>query len=181
MPVDVNDGIIRPGLLDLFAVMAHDAGIAGNVAWLERWSHELALLTVEIAFATEDAVTNHGAKGIMDSQSFIEVIGMFNQNAMDMLWFVEQNDGERPKMHAINVTFTRHTLKESQAISGEVGQTSHKRIPANIAKLFGGVYVCLNVCCHPMLLWHMLKIYGLLKLYHMHCIDHITKRETTFV
>jgi hypothetical protein len=150
--VDVNAATIKPGLLDMLAVMAHDAGIAGNVAWLEGWGHELALLTVEIAFATEDAVTNHRAKGIMDGQPFIEVIGMFNQNAMDMLWFVEQDDGERPKMHAIDVAFARHTLKEAQSVSGEVGQAPDKRVPANIAKRFGGVYVCLNVCCHGMLL-----------------------------
>src|SRR5437588_9155713 len=87
--VDVNDASIRPGLLDLFAVVSHDLGITGNMAWLEGRSYELALVTVEITFATEDAVTNCGAGGIMYGDAFVEVVGMFDQNALDVLWFVE--------------------------------------------------------------------------------------------
>src|SRR5437588_7133236 len=76
--VDVNDASIRPGLLDLLAIVSHDVGIAGNMAWLEGRSYELALVAVEIAFATEDAVTNGGAEGIMNGDAFVEVIGMFD-------------------------------------------------------------------------------------------------------
>src|SRR5258708_10627887 len=108
--INVNRDTIRPGLLDLLTVMSHDIGIAGNMAWLKGWRHELALVTVEIASATEDAVTDDGTEDIMDCQAFVEVIGVFDQNAMDVFWFVEQNAGERPKMHAANVAFARHTL-----------------------------------------------------------------------
>ena len=31
--VDVNGGAIRPGLLDVLAVMPHDFSIAGNMTW----------------------------------------------------------------------------------------------------------------------------------------------------
>ena len=103
LPIDINDAPIRPGLLNLLAVVSHEVGIAGNMTRLERGGHELALVTVEIALATEDAITNHRAKAVMDCQAFVEVIGMFDQNAVDMLWCVEQDAGERSKVHAADV------------------------------------------------------------------------------
>jgi len=110
VPIDINDGPISPTLLDLLAKVSHDVGIAGNMAWLERWGYQLALVAVKIAFAAEDAITNHGAKDMMDGQAFVEVIGMFDQDALDVLWFVEENTGKWPKMHAADVIFARHTL-----------------------------------------------------------------------
>jgi|GEM_PF-4793064 len=77
------------------------------MAWLKGRRHELALVAVKIAFATKDTVTNGWAKSIMDCHTFVEVIGMLDQNAMNMLRFVEQDDGKRSKMHAIDVTFAR--------------------------------------------------------------------------
>ena len=77
---------------------------------VERWGHELALVTVKIAFATEDAITNRGTKEMMDGDAFVEVIGMVDQNALDMLWCVEQDAGERSKMHATDVAFACYTL-----------------------------------------------------------------------
>jgi hypothetical protein len=87
--ININDTSIGPRLLDLFAVMSHDIGVASNMAWLEGGSHELALMTMNITFATEDAITYCGTKGIMDRLTFVEVIGMLDQNTLDVLRFVE--------------------------------------------------------------------------------------------
>src|SRR5947209_4852245 len=92
--VNIDHAPIKPGLLNLFAVVSHNIGVASDMAWLEGWGDELALVSVEIAFATEDAVTNRGAKGIVNGYAFVEVISMFDQNAVNVLWFVEQNAGE---------------------------------------------------------------------------------------
>src|SRR5947209_6693705 len=80
LPININDSSSRPCLLDLLAVMSHDLGVASNVTWLEGWSHKLALMTMKITFATEDAITYRGTKGIMDCLTFVKVIGMFDQN-----------------------------------------------------------------------------------------------------
>ncbi len=85
---------------------------------------------------TEDAVANQGAKGIMDCHTFVEVIGVLDQNALYVLWFVEQDGGERSKMHAVDVACARNALQEAQAIFGEIGQAPDKRVPVNIAKRF---------------------------------------------
>src|SRR5260370_16173216 len=110
LPVDINAGTISPGLLNLLAVISHDINIADNMAWLKGRRHKLALVTVEIALATEDAITDYGPDQIMHCQAFVEVIGVFDQNAMDVLWFVEQDAGELPKIDAVNISFARHTL-----------------------------------------------------------------------
>ena len=60
--IDINHRTIGPGLLDVLAVMAHVSGVASNMAWLEGWSHELTLVTMEITFATEDAIPNDRTK-----------------------------------------------------------------------------------------------------------------------
>ena len=109
LPIDINDATISPGLLNLLAIMSHDASIAGNMTWLERWSHEFTLVTMEITFATEDAIADYWTKGIMDGYALIKVIGMLDKNAVDVLWSVEQDAGERSKMHATDVAFARHT------------------------------------------------------------------------
>src|SRR5258708_38875992 len=82
----------------LLAVMPHDGGIAGNMTWLEGRGHELALAAVEIAFTTEDALTNHGTKGIMNGYAFVKVIGMLDQNAVGLLPLVERDAGEGRSM-----------------------------------------------------------------------------------
>src|SRR5205823_2119991 len=118
-----------------------------------RWGYELTLMTVEITFATEDAVTNRGAKGIMDCHSFVEVIGMFDENALHMFWFIEQDTGKRPKMHATDIACTCHTLQEAQAVFSEVGQVSDKRVSTtNVTKRFEVVCICFDVSCHSLLL-----------------------------
>src|SRR5947208_1244693 len=76
--VDIDNAIIEPGLLNLFAVVSYSLGITGNMPWLERWGHDLALMAVEITFATEDTIANDGTKGIMNCQAFIKVIGMLD-------------------------------------------------------------------------------------------------------
>src|SRR5690349_24432786 len=65
MSIHINSDTIGPGLLNLLAVEAHNIGIAGDMTWLERWGHKFTLVTMEIAFATEDAVTYDRTKGIM--------------------------------------------------------------------------------------------------------------------
>src|ERR1700676_3341293 len=87
--IDINGAPISPELLDLFAILPHDVGITGYVTWLEGGSHELALLPMEITFACKNAIAQGSAKGIMNGHTFVEVIGMFNQNTMGVLWFVE--------------------------------------------------------------------------------------------
>src|SRR5207245_1917029 len=72
--IDVNDSAVRPRLLDLLAVITYDLGIVGNMTWLEGWGYKLTLVTVEISFATEDAITNRGTKGTMYCYPFVEVI-----------------------------------------------------------------------------------------------------------
>ena len=109
--IHIDNGTIGPGLLNLLAVMAHDTGIAGDMTWLERWGHEFTLVTMEIAFATEDAVTDDRPKGIMHGYTFIKVIGMFDQHALDVRWFIEQDAGERSKMQSVDVAFARYTLQ----------------------------------------------------------------------
>ena len=101
--IDINHRTIGPGLLDVLAVMTYDSGVASNMAWLEGWGHELALVTMEITFATGDAIPNDRTTKRMDDSALVEVIGMFDQNAMDMLWFVEEDTGEWSKMHAADV------------------------------------------------------------------------------
>src|SRR2546428_11494845 len=113
MSIHVNSRTIGPGLLNLLTVVAHDVGIAGNMTWLEQWGHEFTLVTMQIAFATEDAITDDRPKGIMHCQTFIEVIGMFDQHALDVCWLVEQDAGERSKMQAVNVAFARYTLQKA--------------------------------------------------------------------
>src|SRR6266487_3672341 len=76
--VDIDNAIIEPGLLNLFAVVSHNFSIADNMTWLERWGHDFALMAVEITFATKDAIADYRAKGIMNRQAFIKVIGMFD-------------------------------------------------------------------------------------------------------
>ena len=76
--VDIDNALIMPGLLNLFAVLSHSLSIADNMTWLERWGHDLALMTVEITFATEDAIADYWTKSIMNCQAFIKVISMLD-------------------------------------------------------------------------------------------------------
>jgi len=110
VPIDVNESTIRPGLLELFAVRAHDLGIPGNLVWLEGGSHQLALMTVEIAFARGEAIPNHGTGERMDDSAFVEVIGMFDQNTVDVPWFIEKDAREWSEMHAAHVACACQTL-----------------------------------------------------------------------
>ncbi len=103
--IDVYSCVISPGLLNLLAIFTNDLGITGHMTGLERWRHKLALVMVEVTSATEDAIT--------DDHPFVEVIGMLDQNAMDMLWLIKQNACDRPKMHAADVAFLRHSLHEA--------------------------------------------------------------------
>jgi len=76
---------------------------------------------MEITFACEDAIAQSGAKGIMNGYTFVEVIGMFDQNTMDVLWLVKQDARERPKMHAADIALSCHTLQETQTIITKIG------------------------------------------------------------
>jgi hypothetical protein len=60
------------------------------MARLEGRSHEFTLVTVELPFATENAIANRRSEGIMDCYAFVKVISVFDQNALDVFWFVEQ-------------------------------------------------------------------------------------------
>src|SRR2546421_4803458 len=85
LPIDINHSPISPGLLDTLAVIAHAIGITDHMAWLERWSHELTLVTVKITLAREEAIPDYRREEAMDGYAFVEVIGMFDQNAVNVL------------------------------------------------------------------------------------------------
>ena len=93
-------------------------------------------MTVEIALATEDAIAKERAQEFMDGHAFVEIIGMFDQNAMNMLRFIEQDGRERPKMHAADVALACYTLKEAQAVFSVVGHVSDKWVPTDVVKCF---------------------------------------------
>jgi hypothetical protein len=80
---------------------------------------------VAIAFATEDAITDHGTKRIMDRHALVEVISMVDQNVLHMLRLIEQNAREGSKMHAADIVFACHALQEAQTIMCKFGQVSH--------------------------------------------------------
>src|SRR5215469_9211752 len=84
--IEINDGTISPGLLQVFTVRSHHLGIAGDMARLERGSHELALVAVKIALATEDAIAEDRTNALPDDHAFVEVVGMFDQNTVHMFW-----------------------------------------------------------------------------------------------
>ena len=101
--IDINDGTIRPGLLNVFTVRAHHLGIASNMARLERGSHEFPLVAVKIALATEDAIAEDRTNELLDDLAFVEVIGMFDQNTVNMFRFVEQDAGVRTNPRAADI------------------------------------------------------------------------------
>src|SRR5579859_3135561 len=106
-----------PVLLDLLAIAPNTIGVTGHVAWLEGWSHEFALMTVQIAFAAEEPITtDHGAKAYMDRTSLVKIVGVFNENTMNVFWFVKEDGREWPQMHTTHIAGVGHTLKQSQAV-----------------------------------------------------------------
>jgi hypothetical protein len=92
-----------------------------HVAWLEGWSYEFALMSMEMVFAAEEAIAaNHGTKADMDRASLVKIVGSFNENTMNVFWFVKEDGREWPQMHTANIAGVSHTLKQSQAILIEV-------------------------------------------------------------
>src|SRR6266571_413025 len=166
--VDVNDAAIGPGLRDLLAIVTHDVGIGGNVAWLEGWRHQLALVTVEIAFAAKDAITNEGTKGVVNGHAFVEVIGMFDQNAVDVFWFVELNEREWSKVDAADVALPCHALQEAQAVVSESGQVAYKWISTNEVKCFLLMHVWFNLSDHDSSLYQ--PACDVIPIYLMYCL-----------
>ncbi len=106
--VDIDNAIVAPGLLDLLTIVSEYICIAHNMTELEGRRHDFALATMKLAFAAEDAIAEDGTEGIMYCQTFIEVIGMLDENTMDVLRFIEQNSGERPEMHSGDIAFASH-------------------------------------------------------------------------
>lgn len=109
LSIDVNTTTTGPSLLDLLGISAHGVCIAGNMTRLERGSHELALVTMKISITRSKASTQDRAEDCTDSDAFVEVIGMVDQNALHVLWFIKQDTRERPKMDVANVSFMCQT------------------------------------------------------------------------
>src|SRR5579859_668803 len=87
--VDVNCSAVRPGLLNVLAVVSHRCGVTDNMAWLKGRRHAPALVAVYLAFVTENIFTNQRWEGIMKARTSIEVIAMFDENTLDVFWLVE--------------------------------------------------------------------------------------------
>src|SRR5579883_366339 len=125
--IDIDHAPIRPGLLNLLAVMPHDIRVAGNMARLEGRSHQLALATVKIALAAKDAVADDRAKDFVDGQALIEIVSVFDQNALNMLRPVEENNGKWPKAQRGDIARTRHAEQKVEAVPGKFGQIPDKQ------------------------------------------------------
>jgi hypothetical protein len=125
-------------VLDVFAVMAHEIGIAGDMTRLERWGHQLALVTVKIAFTQEEAIAENGTNECMQANTFVKIVGMFDEDAMHVLWCIEQDARERPDVHAADITFCCLTPQEVQAIFTEFVQVSDQGVSTKVAKRFLG-------------------------------------------
>jgi len=88
---------------------------------LKGRGHELALAPVELPLAAEDAIANGGPEGMMNGYAFVEVVGMFDQNAVEVFGFVEQDAWEWTKAHAVDITHARNPKQQVEAIFPEVG------------------------------------------------------------
>jgi len=118
------------------------------MGWLKRRSYEFALVMMEVSLATYDAVTKGGPKNTMDGCALVEGVGMFDQNALDMLWFVEKNAGERAKTDTTNISCTRHSPKEAQTIFREIGQVPDQRRSAEKTQRFLAGQACRDLREH---------------------------------
>lgn len=68
--IDINNGTISPGLLNLFSVRDYHIGITSNVARLEGGSHDFPLAAVKITLATEDAIAQYRTKNVLNDYAF---------------------------------------------------------------------------------------------------------------
>jgi hypothetical protein len=78
-------------------------------------------MTMKITFAAHNAIANRRAHNIMNRGALIEGIGMLNQDALNVLRFIEENAREWPKVDAAHIGSASHALKETQAVSGKIG------------------------------------------------------------
>jgi hypothetical protein len=122
------------------------------MARLEGRSHNLALAAMELSLAAENAIADGRAKGIVDADAFIEIVSMFNQDAVNMLRAVEQNHRERPETHAADISLAGHALQETQAITIKFKNIADKRVPAGKVKRFLAGRGWFHLCNHEKLL-----------------------------
>src|SRR6266851_5117695 len=142
----IDHRAIGPALLGALAVIADDFRVAGNLAWLKGWRHQLALVTVKIALAADQAITNRRAHNLMERRTFIERIGVLHKNTLNMLWFIKENAWKRAKVDAADIGSTRHALEKPQAISGKIWQVAQQWNAFEKVKRFRSRQVCREMC-----------------------------------
>lgn len=96
--------------------MPYDISVTGDMARLEWRRHQLALMTMKCSLAAENAVANGGTKGIVNGIALVKVVGMLNQNVLNVLGPVEENAREWPKIQTGDIADARHSLEEAQTI-----------------------------------------------------------------
>src|SRR5262249_41083969 len=132
--IEINDGPIPPRVLQVFTVRSHESGIVRNMARLEGRSHEFPLVVVKSALAREDAIAKDRAKALLADQSFVEGVGLFNQNPLNLFWCVEEDAGERTQTHVADIACLCEALQEAQTIFAKIGHTAEKWRPTKSGK-----------------------------------------------
>jgi hypothetical protein len=145
--IDIYDSSIVPRLLDLLSIPSYALSVMSNMAWLKRWGDQFTLMAVEIALTTEDAIADYGTKDVMDGHTFIKVVGVFYQNAVNVLWPIKENAREWPEVHANYIVLASHALEQAQAIFGKFKQIPSQRIALDKMDSFVPLR-CAHFCCH---------------------------------
>jgi hypothetical protein len=98
------------------------------MAGLKRWCDEFAVFAVNIALADEQAIAEDGAKGSMDENPFIEIVGMLNKNGMHVIGGVENEQRKGAEVHAANVAALLCDAQEQiETLAVVGGQVSKQR------------------------------------------------------
>jgi hypothetical protein len=145
--IDIYDSSIVPRLLDLLSIPSYALSVTSNMAWLKRWGDQFTLMAVEIALTTEDAIADYGTKDVMDGNTFIKVVGVFYQNAVNVLWPIKENAREWPEVHSCHIALMSDALEQAQAIFGKFKQIPYQRI--TLDKMDSFVLLrCARFYCH---------------------------------
>jgi len=74
---------------------------------------------MQIPLTNKDAISDHGAKRVMDRGPFIKVGGVFNKDVMRVLRCVEKDNTKGAKVETADITTKMyHAQVEVQSISG---------------------------------------------------------------
>jgi len=79
---------------------------------LERRSDKLTLAAVKIALTNENAVADQWLKSFVRHLAFIEIIGMFDEEAMYQSRVIYLDDGIRTEVKATDVATLTHYAHE---------------------------------------------------------------------